>query len=62
VERSTPGSWPGVVMERRFAGSLLSYRVRLATDLDVELHTPERNVRVGDTVSLAIIREPLAVV
>src|SRR6185437_8853397 len=62
VERSTPGSWPGVVMERRFAGSLLAYRVRLDTDLDVELHTPERNVRVGDTVSIAIIREPLAVV
>jgi ABC-type Fe3+/spermidine/putrescine transport system ATPase subunit len=62
VDASTPGSWPGVVMERRFAGSLLAYRIRLAPDLDVELHTPERHVTVGDTVSIAVIREPVAVV
>jgi ABC-type Fe3+/spermidine/putrescine transport system ATPase subunit len=62
VDAGTPGAWPGVVMERRFAGSLLAYRIRLAPDLDVELHTPERNVGVGDNVSLAIIRDPLAIV
>jgi ABC-type Fe3+/spermidine/putrescine transport system ATPase subunit len=62
VEPGTPESWPGVVMERRFAGSLLAYRIRLAPDLDVELHTRERAVKPGDQVAVDIVREPLAVV
>jgi hypothetical protein len=49
-------------MERRFAGSLLAYRIRLAPDLDVELHTRERAVKPGDQVAVGIVREPLAVV
>jgi hypothetical protein len=54
--------WSGTIVERRFAGALLAYRVRLADDVEVEVHTTERGRDIGDTVGLRIAREPIAVV
>jgi putative spermidine/putrescine transport system ATP-binding protein len=56
------GDWLGKIVERRFAGALLAYRVRLADDVEVEVHTTERGRDIGDTVGLRIAREPVAVV
>jgi ABC-type Fe3+/spermidine/putrescine transport system ATPase subunit len=55
-------SWPGVVTARRFAGGHVAYCVRIAPTIEVELATGERAAREGDTVSLTIAREPVAVV
>ena len=54
--------WRGTIVERRFAGALLAYRVRLADDLEVEVHTIERGREIGETVSVRLSREPVAVV
>jgi ABC-type Fe3+/spermidine/putrescine transport system ATPase subunit len=59
-ERDT--AWPGVVVSRRFAGTLIAYHVLLAGQIDVELHSTERAVREGDAVRVRIVREPVAVV
>jgi len=56
------GAWPGVVQERRFAGALLAYRVRVAGDVDLELHSTVRDVHAGDPVWVRVTREPVAVV
>ncbi|HTL97002.1 MAG TPA: ABC transporter ATP-binding protein [Gemmatimonadaceae bacterium] len=55
-------AWPGVVQERRFAGALLAYRVRVAGDVDLELHSTVRDVQPGDAVWVRVTREPVAVV
>ncbi len=57
-----PDAWPGVVQERRFAGALLAYRVGVAGDVDLELHSTVRDVQPGDTVWVRVTREPVAVV
>ena len=56
------GDWPGTIIERRFAGALLAYRVRLADELEVEVHTTERGREIGDSVEVRVSREPVAVV
>ena len=56
------GDWPGTIVERRFAGALLAYRVRLAGDLEVEVHTTERGREIGESVGVRVSREPVAVV
>jgi ABC-type Fe3+/spermidine/putrescine transport system ATPase subunit len=56
------GDWPGTIVERRFAGALLAYRVRLADDVEVEVHTTERGRVIGDAVGVRVSREPVAVV
>jgi ABC-type Fe3+/spermidine/putrescine transport system ATPase subunit len=58
----TRGDWLGTIVERRFAGALLAYRVQLADDVEVEVHTTERGREIGETVGLRIAREPIAVV
>jgi hypothetical protein len=57
-----PGAWPGVVAARRFAGTLLAYRVRLDETVEVEVLSADRSVREGDRVALGVAREPVAVV
>ncbi|HKT06644.1 MAG TPA: TOBE domain-containing protein, partial [Gemmatimonadaceae bacterium] len=57
-----PDAWTGVVQERRFAGALLAYRVRVAGDVDLELHSTVRDVQPGETVWVRVTREPVAVV
>jgi ABC-type Fe3+/spermidine/putrescine transport system ATPase subunit len=54
--------WTGTIIERRFAGALLAYRVKLADDVEVEVHTTERGREIGDAVGIRIAREPVAVV
>jgi ABC-type Fe3+/spermidine/putrescine transport system ATPase subunit len=56
------GDWPGTIVERRFAGALLAYRVRLADNLEVEVHTTERGREIGEWVGVRLSREPVAVV
>jgi ABC-type Fe3+/spermidine/putrescine transport system ATPase subunit len=56
------GDWPGTIVERRFAGALLAYRVKLADDVEVEVHTTERGREIGDAVGVRVSREPVAVV
>jgi putative spermidine/putrescine transport system ATP-binding protein len=55
-------AWPGVVIGRRFAGAVLSYRVRLGDAVDVEVVSHDRAVHEGDRVALRVTREPVAVV
>jgi ABC-type Fe3+/spermidine/putrescine transport system ATPase subunit len=57
-----PAGWPATVTERRFAGALIAYHARLADGTDLELYGTERDVRIGDTVSIRVAREPVAVV
>jgi ABC-type Fe3+/spermidine/putrescine transport system ATPase subunit len=57
-----PGDWPGTIVERRFAGALLAYRVRLADEVEVEVHTTERGREIGESVGVRVSREPVAVV
>ncbi len=54
--------WQGTIVERRFAGALLAYRVKLAGDSEVEIHTTERGREIGDSVGVRVSREPVAVV
>jgi hypothetical protein len=56
------GDWPGTIVERRFAGALLAYRVKLAGDAEMEIHTTERGREIGDAVGVRVSREPVAVV
>ena len=62
VSSSAPDDWPGTIVERRFAGALLAYRVKLADDIEVEVHTTERGREIGDAVAVRVSREPVAVV
>jgi ABC-type Fe3+/spermidine/putrescine transport system ATPase subunit len=62
VQSGTPGSWPGVVTSRRFAGASLAFRVKVESDVELEVFGTERSVREGDSVAVAISREPVAVV
>ena len=54
--------WPGVVTDRRFAGTQLVYRVRVDSETEVELQSTDRDVREGDKVSVRVVREPVSVV
>jgi ABC-type Fe3+/spermidine/putrescine transport system ATPase subunit len=54
--------WPGTIIERRFAGALLAYRVKLSDDVEVEVHTTERGREIGESVAVRVSREPVAVV
>ena len=56
------GDWQGTIVERRFAGALLAYRVRLADESEVEIHTTERGREIGESVGVRVSREPVAVV
>lgn len=57
-----PAGWPAEVTERRFAGALIAYHVRLAEGIEAELYGTERDVRIGDRVDVRVAREPVAVV
>jgi putative spermidine/putrescine transport system ATP-binding protein len=57
-----PVGWPGEVTERRFAGALIAYHVRLVDGSTLELYGTERDVSIGDRVSVRVAREPVAVV
>jgi ABC-type Fe3+/spermidine/putrescine transport system ATPase subunit len=62
ADPASSGGWPGTIVERRFAGALLAYRVALAGDIEVEVHTTERGREIGESVGVRIAREPVAVV
>jgi ABC-type spermidine/putrescine transport systems, ATPase components len=62
VPTGSPGSWPGIVISRRFAGALLAYHVRVADDMELEVYSAERAVHEGDQVAIGVAREPVAVV
>ncbi len=55
-------AWPGTIVERRFAGALMAYRVKLSEDVVVELHTVDRTPSQGERVMVRVMREPVAVV
>lgn len=57
-----PSGWPATVTERRFAGALIAYHVRLEDGTDLELYGTERDIRIGDAVGVRVAREPVAVV
>jgi ABC-type Fe3+/spermidine/putrescine transport system ATPase subunit len=56
------GDWPGTIIERRFAGALVAYRVKLADAVEVEVYTTERGREIGESVGVRVTREPVAVV
>jgi ABC-type Fe3+/spermidine/putrescine transport system ATPase subunit len=62
VPSGTPHSWPGVVTSRRFAGASLAFRVKMESDVELEVYGTERAIREGDRVAVAIAREPVALV
>ena len=62
VSSANHGDWPGTIIERRFAGALLAYRVKLADDVEVEVHTTERGREIGESVAVRVSREPVALV
>ena len=62
VPAGTAGSWPGKVIERRFAGTLLAYAVKLSDGTLLELHSADRSVKEGEQVAVMVVREPVAVV
>ncbi len=62
VPDGSPRSWRGIVISRRFAGGHLAYHVQLDDDVEVELVSPQRGVKENARVSVAIVREPVAVV
>ncbi|MDQ6831287.1 MAG: ABC transporter ATP-binding protein [Gemmatimonadota bacterium] len=55
-------AWPGLVTERRFTGTLVAYHVRLAGDVDVEVHSTHREVKEQERVAVRVVREPVAVI
>lgn len=57
-----PSGWQAEVTERRFAGALIAYHVKLSDGVHLEMYGTERDVRVGDLVSVRVAREPVAVV
>ena len=57
-----PAGWPAAVTERRFAGALIAYHVRLSDGRVLELYGTEREVHIGDRVGVRVAREPVAVV
>jgi ABC-type Fe3+/spermidine/putrescine transport system ATPase subunit len=62
VPPGTPGSWPGVVTSRRFAGASLAFRVKVESGVELEVYGTERSVKEGDRVAVVLVREPVAVV
>jgi putative spermidine/putrescine transport system ATP-binding protein len=61
----TAEGWRGEVISRRFAGALLAYRVRVGTDsgaVELDLISGERQLSVGDRVSVRVARDPVPVV
>ena len=62
VPDGSPRSWRGIVQSRRFAGGHMAYQVRLDDDVVVDLVSPQRGVKEHARVSVAIVREPIAVV
>ena len=62
ADAGAAGAWPGTITDRRFAGALLAYRVRVSDDVEVEVHSAERGPRDGDRVGVCLTREPVAVV
>jgi ABC-type Fe3+/spermidine/putrescine transport system ATPase subunit len=57
-----PAGWAAEVTERRFAGALIAYHVRLSDGLELEMYGTERDVHIGDRVGVRVAREPVAVV
>ena len=62
VAPDAPDAWPGEVISRRFAGSLLAYVVRLSDGLEVEVHSARRDAREGAAIGVRLARQPVAVV
>src|SRR5690606_28939241 len=56
VPPGTPGSWPGVVTSRRFAGASLAYRVKVESGVELEVYSTERAVKEEDRVAVVIAR------
>jgi putative spermidine/putrescine transport system ATP-binding protein len=57
----TTEAWSGEVVTRRFAGAALVYHVRVG-EVELEVFTSERDVRVGERVGVRIAREPVPIV
>ncbi len=62
VDSKAPNAWPGIVVGRRFAGNGFAYRVALTEDLAVEVASADGVVGEADSVGVALVREPVAVV
>ncbi|GAC1686742.1 MAG: ABC transporter ATP-binding protein [Gemmatimonadaceae bacterium] len=56
------GAWPGTVIEKRFTGTAMTYRVMLADNVVVEVATGDRSVTEGERLGVTVAREPVAVV
>jgi putative spermidine/putrescine transport system ATP-binding protein len=61
VPDDTPGAWAATVVERRFAGSAVAYRVMVGKQV-LEVASGERSVREGDRLRVGVVREPVALV
>jgi ABC-type Fe3+/spermidine/putrescine transport system ATPase subunit len=52
VNSDDPRAWPGRIVNRRFAGGAVMYRVELAEDVTVEVESSTGTAREGDIVAV----------
>jgi ABC-type Fe3+/spermidine/putrescine transport system ATPase subunit len=57
-----PRGWPGRIINRRFAGGAVMYRVELAEDVTVEVESQTGSAREGETVTVRPSTGPFALV
>ena len=62
VAPDSNGAWVGDVVTRRFAGGNAVYRVRLGSNVTMEVESTKMDVREGDRIGVVISREPVPVV
>ena len=62
VDPETPDAWRGIVVGRRFAGSMFTYRVALSEELAVDVASPDGRVGEADSVGISVAREPVPLV
>lgn len=62
VSTETDGAWTGTVATRRFAGGNAVYRVKMVSDITMEVESSTMGVREGDRVGVVISREPVPLV
>ena len=61
-DRIDDSAWPGRVVNRRFAGGVIVYRVRLADGITVEVESASGNAREDDDVAVAPKQGPFPIV
>ena len=59
---STGSAWRGRVTNRRFAGGVVVYRVRLADDVTVDVESTSGETREDETVAVTPLDGPFPIV